>query len=49
MSFGVLGCHDLHGNGGFGFDQRPGLRCAKTFPAFFFDVLESLRQASLRS
>jgi 3-phosphoshikimate 1-carboxyvinyltransferase len=35
MSFAILGCHDLHGNG------RPWLRlrhpgcCAKTFPSFF--------------
>ncbi|MEJ1973220.1 MAG: 3-phosphoshikimate 1-carboxyvinyltransferase [Lacunisphaera sp.] len=44
MSFGILGCHNLHGNG------RPWLTindpacCAKTFPAFF-DLLESLRVA----
>lgn len=42
MSFGILGCYDLHGNG------RPWLTidnpgcCAKTFPSFF-DVLDSLR------
>jgi 3-phosphoshikimate 1-carboxyvinyltransferase len=42
MSFAILGCHDLHGDG------RPWLVidnpacCAKTFP-HFFDVLESLR------
>lgn len=42
MSFGILGCHDLHGDG------RPWLTvddpacCAKTFPAFF-DVLAGLR------
>ena len=42
MSFAILGCHDLHGDG------RPWLTidnpacCAKTFP-HFFDVLESLR------
>jgi 3-phosphoshikimate 1-carboxyvinyltransferase len=40
MSFGVLGCHDLHGDG------RPWLAiknpacCAKTFPAFF-ETLEA--------
>lgn len=45
MSFGVLGCHDLHGNG------RPWLAiknpgcCAKTFPDFFA-VLESTRLES---
>jgi 3-phosphoshikimate 1-carboxyvinyltransferase len=46
MSFAILGCHDLHGDG------RPWLAirnpgcCAKTFP-HFFDVLESLRVKSL--
>ncbi len=46
MSFGILGCHDLHANG------RPWLAikhpacCAKTFP-HFFELLESLRQKSL--
>jgi len=46
MSFGVLGCHDLHGDG------RPWLTisnpacCAKTFP-HFFELLEALRQKSL--
>lgn len=46
MSFGVLGCHDLHGDG------RPWLTisnpacCAKTFP-HFFELLERLRQKSL--
>ncbi|MGH7946590.1 MAG: 3-phosphoshikimate 1-carboxyvinyltransferase [Opitutaceae bacterium] len=46
MSFGVLGCHDLHGDG------RPWLAiknpacCGKTFP-HFFELLESLRQKSL--
>ena len=46
MSFGILGCHDLHDNG------RPWLLirdpgcCAKTFPNFF-GLLESLRQKSL--
>lgn len=42
MSFGILGCHDLHGDG------RPWLEildpacCAKTFPRFFH-LLHSLR------
>lgn len=46
MSFGILGCHDLHGDG------RPWLTiqnpacCAKTFPDFF-ELLETLRQKSL--
>jgi len=45
MSFGILGCHDLHQNG------RPWLTindpacCAKTFPNFF-EVLEGLRAKS---
>lgn len=45
MSFGVLGCHDLHGDG------RPWLTihdpacCTKTFPAFF-DLLAGLRAGS---
>lgn len=45
MSFGILGCHDLHGDG------RPWLSikdpgcCAKTFP-HFFELLESLRLKS---
>lgn len=46
MSFGILGCHDLHGDG------RPWLTignpacCAKTFP-HFFELLASLRKKSL--
>jgi 3-phosphoshikimate 1-carboxyvinyltransferase len=46
MSFGILGCHDLRGDG------RPWLAirnpgcCAKTFPNFF-ELLESVRQKSL--
>jgi 3-phosphoshikimate 1-carboxyvinyltransferase len=46
MSFAILGCHDLRGDG------RPWLTladpgcCAKTFPGFF-TVLEQLRRASL--
>ncbi len=45
MSFGILGCHDLHGDG------RPWLTigdpacCGKTFP-HFFDVLETLRSGA---
>jgi 3-phosphoshikimate 1-carboxyvinyltransferase len=48
MSFGILACHDLHGDG------RPWLSikdpgcCAKTFPNFF-ELLASLRQKSLAS
>ncbi|MDF9826664.1 3-phosphoshikimate 1-carboxyvinyltransferase [Ereboglobus sp. PH5-10] len=43
MSFGILGCHDLHGDG------RPWLTidnpacCAKTFPDFF-EQLEKIRE-----
>lgn len=46
MSFGILGCHDLRGDG------RPWLAigdpacCGKTFP-HFFGLLEELRQKSL--
>jgi 3-phosphoshikimate 1-carboxyvinyltransferase len=46
MSFGILGCHDLRGDG------RPWLAihdpacCAKTFP-HFFELLDSLRAKSL--
>jgi 3-phosphoshikimate 1-carboxyvinyltransferase len=46
MSFGVLGCHDLLGNGTSWLAiNNPGC-CAKTFPGFF-ELLESLRQKSL--
>ena len=47
MSFGILGCHDLHGNG------RPWLTihnpacCAKTFPNFF-SLLDAVRENSLK-
>lgn len=46
MSFGILGCHDRHGDG------RPWLRiknpacCGKTFP-HFFELLEEVRQNSI--
>lgn len=46
MSFAVLGCHDLHGDG------RPWLTianpacCAKTFP-HFFELLDAVRKKSL--
>lgn len=45
MSFGVLGCHDLHGNGTPWLTLRNPGCCAKTFPAFF-DLLARLRAAS---
>ena len=39
MSFAILGCHDLHGNGRPWLWIRNPACCAKTFPDFF-DVLE---------
>ncbi|HEX2853677.1 MAG TPA: 3-phosphoshikimate 1-carboxyvinyltransferase [Opitutaceae bacterium] len=48
MSFGILGCHDLHGSGRTWLTiGNPGC-CAKTFPNFF-ELLESVRQKSLGS
>lgn len=46
MSFGILGCHDLHGDGRPWLSLRNPACCAKTFP-HFFELLESLRQNSL--
>jgi len=46
MSFGVLGCYDLHGNGQPWLSIKDPACCAKTFP-HFFDVIETLRRASL--
>ncbi len=46
MSFGILGCHDLHGDGRPWLSIKDPLCCAKTFPNFF-ELLESLRQKSL--
>ena len=46
MSFGVLGCHDLHGDGRPWLTIRNPACCAKTFP-HFFELLEALRQKSL--
>jgi len=48
MSFGILGCHDLHGNGQPWLSIKDPGCCAKTFPNFF-ELLESLRQKSLAS
>ena len=45
MSFGILGCHDLHGNGQPWLTIKDPACCSKTFP-HFFDVLESLRAGS---
>lgn len=47
MSFGILGCHDLHRDGRPWLSIKDPACCAKTFP-HFFDLLESLRQNSLR-
>jgi 3-phosphoshikimate 1-carboxyvinyltransferase len=45
MSFGILGCHDLHGDGRPWLTIKDPACCAKTFPAFF-DLLAGLRAAS---
>ncbi|MFI5337463.1 MAG: 3-phosphoshikimate 1-carboxyvinyltransferase [Opitutales bacterium] len=45
MSFGILGCHDLHGNGRPWLTIRNPACCGKTFPAFF-DLLAGLHAAS---
>lgn len=47
MSFGVLGCHDLHGDGRPWLSIKDPACCAKTFP-HFFELLESLRAESLK-
>jgi 3-phosphoshikimate 1-carboxyvinyltransferase len=46
MSFGILGCHDLHGDGRPWITIRDPACCAKTFP-HFFELLETLRQKTL--
>ena len=46
MSFGILGCHNLHGDGRPWLSIRHPACCAKTFP-HFFELLESLRKNSL--
>jgi 3-phosphoshikimate 1-carboxyvinyltransferase len=48
MSFGILGCHNLHGDGRPWLSIRDPGCCAKTFPNFF-ELLESLRQKSLEA
>jgi 3-phosphoshikimate 1-carboxyvinyltransferase len=45
MSFAILGCHDLHGDGRPWLSIRNPACCAKTFPNFF-DVLAGVRSAS---
>ncbi|MSU49082.1 MAG: 3-phosphoshikimate 1-carboxyvinyltransferase [Opitutus sp.] len=47
MSFAVLGCHDLHGDGRPWLSIRNPACCAKTFPDFF-ELLETLRTESLK-
>ena len=46
MSFGILGCHNLHGDGRPWLAIRDPGCCAKTFP-HFFDLLAGLRAGSL--
>lgn len=46
MSFGILGCRNLLGNGSPWLTIRNPACCAKTFP-HFFELLASLRQKSL--
>lgn len=45
MSFGILGCHDLHRDGRPWLTVNDPACCSKTFPAFF-DLLEALRAGS---
>jgi len=45
MSFGILGCHDLHRDGRPWLTIRDPACCAKTFPNFF-DLLEAVRAKS---
>jgi 3-phosphoshikimate 1-carboxyvinyltransferase len=47
MSFGILGCHDLHGDGRPWLTIRNPGCCAKTFPNFF-ELLGTLRENSLK-
>jgi len=48
MSFGILGSHNLHGDGRPWLSIRHPACCAKTFP-HFFELLEMLRKNSLAS
>jgi 3-phosphoshikimate 1-carboxyvinyltransferase len=45
MSFAILGCHDLHGDGRSWLSIKNPACCAKTFPNFF-DVLAEVRRNS---
>lgn len=47
MSFAILGCANLLGNGNPWLSIKDPYCCAKTFPRFF-DVLEELRKSSLQ-
>ncbi len=47
MSFGILGSHNLHGDGRPWLSIRNPACCAKTFPNFF-ELLDSLREKSLK-
>lgn len=46
MSFAILGCHDLRGDGRPWLTIRDPACCAKTFP-YFFDLLQNVREKSL--
>ncbi|HUR56806.1 MAG TPA: hypothetical protein VM029_03795, partial [Opitutaceae bacterium] len=46
MSFGILGCHDLLGDGRPWLSIKNPACCAKTFPNFF-ELLEAVRKKSL--
>lgn len=46
MSFGILGCHNLHGDGKPWLTIKDPACCAKTFPRFF-ELLEGLRLKTL--
>lgn len=45
MSFGILGCHDLHGDGRSWLTIRNPACCAKTFPEFFTELSTQHRTA----
>ncbi len=47
MSFGILGCHDLHGDGRPWLTIKNPACCAKTFPNFF-ELLATVRENSLK-
>jgi 3-phosphoshikimate 1-carboxyvinyltransferase len=46
MSFAILGCHNLHGDGRSWLAIRNPACCAKTFP-HFFELLDQVRQNSV--